>query len=260
MLRLEHLHAGYRHQSVLADLSLHCLPQTITAIVGPNGSGKSTLLKAIAGLCEVFSGSIAVEGTSKAHMTSKEFARQVSYLPQIHQGGAISVWRMVLHGRFPHLGYPRRYQKADFEHARRALEQVGIYELRDRNVEELSGGQRQKVFLAMALATDAKILLLDEPTTYLDLRHQLEFMEVLKRLKEENKSIVVVLHDIRHAMDIAQQMVVIDQGKAVFQGSVAAFEESEVLHDVFHIAKREVFDQEQNRYLQFALAKKEDKK
>ena len=257
MLRLEHLHAGYRHQSILSDLSMHCMSQTITAIVGPNGSGKSTLLKAVAGLCEVSSGTILVNGIKKEQITSKDFAKQVAYLPQLHQGGAISVWRMVLHGRFPHLGYPRRYQKADFDHARRALEQVGIYDLRDRNVDELSGGQRQKVFLAMALATDANVLLLDEPTTYLDLKHQLEFMEVLKQLKEEHKTIVVVLHDFRHAMDIAQQIVVIDQGKAVFQGSVAAFEESEVLKDVFHIAKRVVYDQKQNKYLQFTLAQKE---
>lgn len=258
MLKLEQMAAGYHRQSIIQDISLHCPANSITAIVGPNGSGKSTLLKAIAGVCEVYAGSIVVNGVPKEQLTAKEFARKVAYLPQLHQGGAISVWRMVLHGRFPHLGYPRRYQAIDFAYARRALDRVGIADLKDKNVEELSGGQRQKVFLAMALATDANILMLDEPTTYLDLRHQLELMEVLKQLKEESKAIVVVLHDVSHAMAVAQQMIVIDQGKAVFQGSPQAFEESDVLSEVFHISKTVVYDHAQNRYLQFTLCQKEE--
>jgi ABC-type cobalamin/Fe3+-siderophores transport system ATPase subunit len=235
MLKLENITAGYNKVPVISDISIEFEQGRITTIIGPNGSGKSTLLKAIADLCDIWSGSLYLNGKSRKEIGRKEYARQLTYLSQSRQAGAITVSRMVLHGRFPHLSYPRHYTKEDFEHCRRAMERVGILPLRDKKVEELSGGQKQKVYLAMALAGDADTLLLDEPATYLDIRYQLELLEMMRQLKEQGKTVIAVLHDLNYAMHVSDRIVVLNNGRIVMQGTPQQIHESGIINEVFQI-------------------------
>ena len=147
------------------------------------------------------------------NLTAKEIARRVSYLPQSRSVPNITAGRMVLHGRFPYLSYPRRYRREDYEMVERALEWVGAGELASRMLPQLSGGQRQKVYLAMALAQDAQTVLMDEPTTYLDVGCQLEVMALARRLAEEGRAVVMVLHDLTLAMRYAHRAALLCGGR-----------------------------------------------
>lgn len=244
MLRLESVTAGYRKMPILKDISLSFEEGRITALIGPNGSGKSTLLKAAVGLCEIYGGGVYYQEVNKEEIGRQEFARCVSYLPQIHAGGAISVSRMVLHGRFPHLSYPRRYGKKDYAACYQAMERVGIMDLKDKRVEELSGGQRQKVYLAMALAGEPEVYLFDEPAAYLDVRYQLELLLMMKQLREQGKTVVAILHDLNYVLQVADRIAVLDQGQITFSGTPKELLGSDVISRVFHVEPRFLTDEE----------------
>ena len=235
MLKLESVTAGYRKTPILKDISLPFEEGRITALIGPNGSGKSTLLKAAVGLCGIYGGNIYYNEVNKEEIGRQEFSRCVSYLPQIHAGGAISVSRMVLHGRFPHLSYPRHYGKKDYDACYQAMERVGIMDLKDKRVEELSGGQRQKVYLAMALAGEPEVYLFDEPAAYLDVRYQFELLLMMKQLREQGKTVVAILHDLNYVIQIADWIAVLDQGKLTFSGTPKELLDSDVISRVFHV-------------------------
>ena len=159
MIELQHLSAGYGNRLVLNDISLTFADGEITTLLGPNGCGKSTLLRTIAGLQPPQGGQILVDNTFLAHLTSRQTAQKITYLPQSRNIPNITAERMVLHGRFPYLSYPRRYRAVDRQIARKALVWMGIESLADSSVQQLSGGQRQKVYLAMALAQDTQNIL-----------------------------------------------------------------------------------------------------
>ena len=257
MLEFKSVAAGYHKHAVIEDMNLTFLPGEITAVIGPNGSGKSTMLKAAVDLCEVLEGEILLNGVKRKEIGSKAFAREVSYLPQIHAGGAIRVSKMVLHGRFPYLtDYPRRYGEKDQECCRQAMERIGILDLKDRNVGELSGGQRQKVYLAMALAGETKVFLFDEPTTYLDIRHQLEVLEVMRQLKDQGSTVVTVLHDLNYAMQTADRVLVVDQGRQVFLGTPLQVYESGVIPQVFGVRAKALTDEDGNRHFYYQMERK----
>ncbi len=258
MLKLERIAAGYGKMPVINDISIEFAQGRITTIVGPNGSGKSTLLKSIADLCDIKSGNIYLSGKTRQELGRKEYAKQITYLSQSRQAGAITVGRMVLHGRFPHLSYPRQYKKEDYEHCRRAMERVGILELQDKKVEELSGGQKQKVYLAMALAGDAGTLLLDEPATYLDIRYQLELLEMMKQLKQQGKTVIAVLHDLNYAMYVSDWMVVLNYGRIVMQGAPQQIRDSGIINHVFRIHAGSVEDDGGRKHFFFELQEKEN--
>ena len=169
ILSLEHLTGGYRGEAVVKDFTLDLRRGELTAILGPNGCGKSTLLRLCARLMEPISGEIRLEGRPVQTIPRRELARMVSVLPQGRPVSAIPVESLVAHGRFPYLGWPRRMSRSDREKVEEALILAGVAEYRHRSVAELSGGQRQKVYFAMALAQDTPLVLLDEPATYLDL-------------------------------------------------------------------------------------------
>jgi len=190
----------------------------VLVLAGPNGCGKSTLLRAAAGLLPVSGGEILLDGAPLANCTPKERALRVAYLPQSRPVPSITVRRMVLHGRFPHLGYPRRCRREDYEAADRALGWVDGASLADRFLPELSGGQRQKAYLAMALAQDTQTILMDEPTAYLDVHHQLEVMALARRLAAEGRAVVLVLHDLCLALQSAHYLAVLEEGRLVQVG------------------------------------------
>lgn len=235
MIRCEKLSAGYGREEVIKDISWEAAEGRLTAIVGPNGSGKSTLLKSLTGQTVAEGGCVYLEGKPLKQWKSRDMAKQLAYLPQSRNDTNISVFRMVLHGRFPYLAYPRHYTKEDEEMVIRTLERMGISDLLEKPVSSLSGGEKQRAYLAMALVQDAPILLLDEPTTYLDLSAQIELMEMLKHLAGEGKTVAVVLHDLNHALQYAEEIVLMENGRMKQCGTPKEILKSGVLEDVFHV-------------------------
>ena len=212
MIKMENVCAGYRGEEVLHDINLKFEPGKVTVIIGPNGCGKSTLLKTLVKLNGHSSGEIIVDAESIDKLDSASLAQRVAYLPQNKRPPDIGVLRMVLHGRFAYLKYPRRYRKEDYDIAKKALQWVGIENLAEKNVNELSGGNQQKVYIAMALAQDTDTILLDEPTTYLDIAHQMKMMKLARELADNGKAVVMVLHDLTQAFQTADSIIVMDDG------------------------------------------------
>lgn len=235
MIELRNVSAGYYGREVLHGISLKLAPEKITVLIGPNGCGKSTLLKTVVRLVNCSSGEILIDGKSLKLWNTAELARTVSYLPQNKKAPDISVLRMVLHGRFAYLNYPRRYRDEDVRLARQALEWSGLQGQEERLVSQLSGGMQQQVYIAMALAQDTTTILLDEPTTYLDVEHQLRMMELAKRLRAEGKTVVMVLHDLPQALRIADHVIVLKDGILKTEGVPEQVFESGVLQQVFQV-------------------------
>lgn len=240
MIELINVCAGYDGEEVLHHINLKLQPGKVTVLVGPNGCGKSTLLKALVRLNPHTSGEVRIQGRGIESYSSTELAQQIAYLPQKRNVPDISVLKMALHGRFPYLKYPRRYRKEDFEKARESLQWVGIEYLAEENVNRLSGGNQQKVYIAMALAQDTPVILMDEPTTYLDISHQLRVMELARQLATEGKAVVLVLHDLSLALQNADFVGVMSCGEMICFGTTGEIFESGVLDEVFDVKVRRV--------------------
>lgn len=235
MIKLENVSAGYDGKNVICDADITFEQGKITVLVGPNGCGKSTLLKSVVGIVPYTSGEILIHGISTKEMTQKQLAKTTAYLAQNKKAPDISVMKMVLHGRFAHLGYPRKYSKKDMEIAQKAICWAGLENETDTLVSKLSGGMQQKVYLAMALAQDTEAILLDEPTTYLDVVHQLHLMEMAKCLAGEGKTVVMVLHDLTQAMEIADKVIVMKEGSVLSQGTAEEIYQNHSLEEAFGI-------------------------
>lgn len=240
MLNLEKVCAGYGGREVLHEINLRIEAGKITVLAGPNGCGKSTLLKTLAGVIERTSGEIQIDGKAAQLYSSAERARKIAYLAQSRTVPEITVLRMVLHGRFPYLSYPRRYGKKDIELAKEALAKVGMEAHQDKMISQLSGGMQQKVYIAMALAQDTPIILMDEPTSFLDISYQLRLMELAKELAEQGKAVVLVLHDIAMALKTADQLAVLSEGRLIRSGTAEEVFESGVLDQVFALSIKRV--------------------
>lgn len=220
-LHAEELSLAYDGHEVIHELSLAVPPQRITALVGPNGSGKSTLLRGLARLMEPRGGAVYLDGQAIHHLPTKYVARQLAILPQRPEApDGLSVRELVAFGRFPYQGLLGVASEEDDRQIDAAMEITGTDCLADRLLGELSGGQRQLVWIAMALAQDTELLLLDEPTTFLDMAHQLEVLQVLERLHQQRRrTIVMVLHDINQAARYADHMVALVGGRIVASGT-----------------------------------------
>ena len=239
MLEIQNLSAGYGNRQVLQDMSLSIPEGKVTVIVGPNGCGKSTLLKALTGILPA-TGSAVLNGRELLTLDRRELARTVAFLPQNRAVPEITVKNLVLHGRFPYLSYPRRYRAEDAQAAEAALTRMGVAELGDRMVATLSGGQRQKVYIAMALAQDTPVVLMDEPNTFLDIACQLQLMEQAKALAGEGKTVALVLHDLTMALGYADSLAVLRDGRCLFQGSPEDVFCSACLDDAFGVTLRRI--------------------
>lgn len=240
MIEVKNVSAGYGKEEILHGISFRAEEGKITTLIGSNGSGKSTLLKALLGLIPLKGGDIMIDGMSVKEMNRAEIARRVAYLPQGKNVPDISAGRMTLHGRFPYLSYPRRYRESDFRIAEEAMRQMGIWELADRQMSELSGGMRQKVYLAMALAQQAPAIVMDEPTTYLDIGQQLKFAEMIKKLSKSGKIIVLVLHDILLALKISDCIAAIQDGKMIRSGTPEEILRSDIMKELYGITVKSV--------------------
>jgi iron complex transport system ATP-binding protein len=219
---------------VLDDVSISAKPGEFVALVGPSGSGKSTLLRALSRLLSPSAGSVVLDGRSIAEYRAKEAARLVGLLPQssIAPDG-ITVADLVARGRYPHQGLIRQWSTADEEAVESAMAATNVTALRTRHVDELSGGQRQRVWAAMALAQQTPILLLDEPTTYLDIAHQIELLDLFADLHEAGSTLVAVLHDLNHATRYATHLIAMKDGQVMAQGTPGEVVTSELVREVF---------------------------
>lgn len=235
MLEIKALSAGYPGKPVLQDISLTVPAGKVTAILGPNGCGKTTLLKVLCGILPAKSGQVLLHGRDLLALPPRLLAREVAYLPQNRQVPDITAHRLVLHGRFPYLGYPRHYRKEDHACVRAAMEQMGVWEYRDVPMENLSGGQRQKVSIAMALAQGTSVILLDEPTTYLDISHQLQLMQLAKDLAGQGKTVLTVMHDLSHAFQMADHLILLQNGHIAAEGTPEALYAGKQVEEVFHV-------------------------
>ena len=213
MIELKNVCFCYGKSKCLNNVSLELPKGKLVCVVGPNGSGKSTLLKTTVGILPLLSGQILVDNTDISTLSRKDYAKRISYLAQGNGVPDMTVMQLVLHGRFPHLSYPRKYGNKDKAIAKNALEQMGISELCDRPLTSLSGGMRQKTYIAMALTQDTDYVLLDEPTTYLDISGQLELMKTLRSLADNGKGVVTVMHDLPLAFGCSDIIAVLKDGE-----------------------------------------------
>lgn len=240
MLEVQNLCAGYGEKQVLRDISVTAAAGEITTVIGPNGCGKTTLLKSVAGLLRHTSGQVLVSGEPVLALSSVERARRMAYLAQGRGVPDITVGRMILHGRFSHLHYPRHYSKADHEIAASVMASMGLTELAHLPMGELSGGMRQKVYIAMALAQQTPVILMDEPTTYLDIAQQRAFGEMMQELAAQGKALLLVLHDLLLALRISHKIVVLSGGTVRFCGTPQELMASPVLGEVYGVEIKSV--------------------
>ncbi|APC50027.1 iron-enterobactin transporter ATP-binding protein [Virgibacillus halodenitrificans] len=231
------LNIGYGEQLIVKDLSIQIPDKQITTIIGSNGCGKSTLLKAITRIISQSSGNVVLDGKNILKENTKQLARKMAILPQSPEStGGLTVGELVSYGRFPYQSGFGRLTRRDHEMIDWALEVTGIIDFKYRHVDALSGGQRQRVWIAMALAQETEIIFLDEPTTYLDMAHQLEVLELLQRLnKEEERTIIMVLHDLNQAARFADYIIALKDGEIVKSGDCETIMQPDVLRDVFQI-------------------------
>ncbi|MFT4282530.1 ABC transporter ATP-binding protein [Microbacterium sp.] len=222
LLEITDVTSAYGRRTVVDDVSVRVHPREIVALVGANGSGKSSLLRTAAGLLPPLAGRVLIGGTEVRSLPARERARRLALLPQSPSTPeGITVRELVAQGRFAHRSALRRPTAADAAAVSDALDLTGLTTLADRAAEALSGGERQRAWIAMTLAQDAPLILLDEPTTFLDLGHQLELLELLARLRDRGIGVLVVLHDLAHAGRFADRIVVLAGGRIVADGPPA---------------------------------------
>ncbi len=243
-LTAEHLRLSYDKVEVVSDLSVDIPPGRITVIVGPNACGKSTLLRAMARLLKPRGGVVYLDGESIQHLPTREVAMRLGILPQspIAPDG-ITVVDLVARGRYPHQKWFRQWSSEDEAATTEAMMVTGTIELASRPVDELSGGQRQRVWIAMALAQGTDILLLDEPTTFLDMAHQVEVLDLLTDLNErDGRTIVLVLHDLNQACRYGHHIIAMESGTIVAQGNPVEVVSEDLVQRVFGVTCRIVSD------------------
>jgi iron complex transport system ATP-binding protein len=243
-LAAENLTIGYGERPIIEDLSLCIEKGQITALVGPNGSGKSTLLKAMARLLKPSAGAVLLDGKALHTLSTTQIAQQLAILPQSPSAPhGLTVRELVEQGRYPHVGALRMLKSQDHAAIHEALELTDITHFANRPLDSLSGGERQRAWIALALAQDTPLLLLDEPTTFLDIGHQLEVLELVRHLnRERGMTIVLVLHDLNQAARYADRMIVLKRGAVVADGTPNAILTPDLLAEVFGVQVNIVID------------------
>ncbi|WP_207205320.1 ABC transporter ATP-binding protein [Microbacterium protaetiae] len=240
LLELDGVSVGYDPRVVVADASFSASPGTVTTIIGPNGSGKSTLLRAIGGLSRTQAGVIRIDGVDVAQLGVRALARRLALLPQSAVApDGLTVADLVSRGRQPHQRWYRQWTVSDERATLEAMERMDVATIAKRPLDELSGGQRQRAWIAMCLAQDTSILVLDEPTTHLDMSHAVEILETVRRLaRESGRTILTVLHDLSLAARYSDRLVVVADGAIQAIGDPVDILTPELMRDAFHFAAR----------------------
>ena len=242
-LATEDLRAGYGGRGVLDGLDVRIPDGELTVIVGPNACGKSTLLRALARLLPATGGRVLLDGADITRLSTKEVARRMGLLPQSPLAPeGITVADLVGRGRYPHQSVLSSWSVEDERAVADAMAATNVTDLAERNVDELSGGQRQRAWIAMALAQETPILLLDEPTTFLDIGHQIEVLELVTRLHQEGRTVVVVLHDINQAARYASHLIAMKDGRIVAEGAPRDIVDAPLLTELFDLRARVIAD------------------
>lgn len=234
---------GYGDRVVIEGVDVSIPEGSFTVIVGPNACGKSTLLKALARLIPASAGQVTLDGKAIHELPSKELARRLGLLPQSSLApDGITVQDLVSRGRFPHQSLLSRWSREDERVVAEAMAATGVTDLRGRLLDELSGGQRQRVWVSMVLAQETPMLLLDEPTTFLDIAHQVELLDLIERLRGEGKTVVAVLHEINLAARYASHLIAMRDGRIVAEGSPSEVVTEELVGRVFDLPCRVIRD------------------
>ena len=244
IVRMENLETSYQKFKVFEDLNLEIKEGKVTTIIGANGCGKSTLLKTMGRILKQKSGKVYLQGQDLNTINTKLIAKHLALLPQSPIAPSqLKVEELISYGRYPHRNNANKLLKEDKEIIEWAMDITKTTAFRNRELENLSGGQRQKVWIAMALAQETEVLLLDEPTTSLDMAHQLDVLQIVEKLnKEQKRTIVMVLHDINHAARFSHEIVAMKKGKIVKIGTPIEVITPEVLKEVFQIDARIMID------------------
>ncbi|MDI6100076.1 ABC transporter ATP-binding protein [Actinoplanes sp. NEAU-A12] len=237
---------AYDKRVIAENLSVEIPDGSFTVIIGPNACGKSTLLRALSRLLKPTTGTVLLDGRDVHSQPTRAVAKTLGLLPQSSTApDGITVAELVARGRYPHQGLLRRWSAEDERVVIESMEATGVADLTDRAVDELSGGQRQRVWLAMALAQQTPLLLLDEPTTYLDIAHQIEVLDLCAELHEtQGRTLVAVLHDLNHAARYATHLIAMRSGKVARSGPPSEVLTAELVEDVFGLPCRVIDDPE----------------
>ena len=236
-LALERVKLQYAEEIIVDNLSVDFNKPEIISIIGANGSGKSTILKALGRILQPSAGKVIFDGQCLQSLATKEIAQQLAILPQSAQApGDMTVQDLVACGRLPYQGFFTEKTTTDVEAIDEAIELTNLQELKNRRLDRLSGGEKQRAWLAMTIAQKPKILLLDEPTTYLDVQHQFELMQLIQHLHKVMKiTVIMVLHDLNHAARFSQRLICLKKGKIIADGSVAEVFKTEILEEIYNV-------------------------
>jgi ferric citrate transport system ATP-binding protein len=236
ILQARELDIGYGGTRIVQGLSFAPPVGKVTALIGPNGCGKSTLLKAFARILKPTQGELTLDGQPYSALSARQLARQIAFLPQVLPvPEGVSVRQLVAYGRSPHNSLWGRLSGSDQSQVNQALQRLELDNLADRALADLSGGQRQRAWLAMVLAQNAPVVLLDEPTTYLDISHQVELMDLMCELAAEGKTVITVLHDINQACRYADHLAVMHGGHLVTDGAPGQVISAQLMREVFEV-------------------------
>ncbi|MCF6410757.1 ABC transporter ATP-binding protein [Pseudalkalibacillus salsuginis] len=234
---------SYGNRDILTDINAVIKEGEITVLLGVNGSGKSTLLKTISRLLPAKKGSIYLDGQDITNESNRNIAKKMAMLSQINETLDMTVYELVEQGRFPHAGALKMLRKQDHQAIHNALERTSLLHLQHHYLNELSGGERQRAWLALALAQETEVLLLDEPTTFMDVHHQINILNLITSLnREEGKTIVMVLHDINQALAYADRAIVLKDGRIYNSGPPLKIITPEMLLEVFQIKANIITD------------------
>lgn len=245
MLEFRHVSVSCSLVPILDDISVCFRKGEITTVIGPNGCGKTTLLQCLNGSSKVTSGSIIIDDSDYLSMPLKERARRLSFLPQVRTIiPALPVRTLVEHGRFPYLGFSRRKTQKDIEIVENAMNFTQVSPYAAQQTDTLSGGIRQRAFFAMTLAQNCDYIVLDEPTTYLDLNGQREFMKMIQQLKEMGKTVILVLHDLGQALRISDTLVIMQDRKIAATATPQECLRQHRIEDVFDVQIKKFCDQD----------------
>lgn len=240
MLKIESLSVSIGRTDILKDINLEIKPHTVTVIIGQNAAGKSSLLSCLTGERK-HTGTISFSGKNLAMLSSRERASLVSLLPQHLPKAEITVEELVKLGRTPHLDFAGHFTSEDKNQVENAINETGISHLKEKRISEISGGERQKAYLAMTLAQNTRLIALDEPTTYMDARHEREFSELLVSLaKKKKKTILAVMHDLTRAVEIADRIIIIENGEALIHDSTEKVKKSGLIEKIFGVGRYDI--------------------
>lgn len=220
MIKIENLSAGYNNKTILDNININVSPGEVIGIIGPNGTGKSTLIKAITDVIDIRTGTITIDGIDNRKISRRDRAKLIAVVPQEYAVDfKFTVFDIVMMGRNPHMYGRKNSEKEDYDIVKEAMVMTKTWQFKDKDYNELSGGEKQRVIIARAIAQQTKIILLDEPTSHLDIHHQLEIMELISRLKSKNITIMAVLHDVNMAARFCSRLILLNKGKIVADGT-----------------------------------------